>query len=35
MYKVIKRLPNWFKIVENVEWKYNIADKDCNLLSKQ
>jgi len=34
MYKIIDEFPNWIRKVRNKEWKYNIIDKDWNLLSE-
>jgi len=33
MYKIIKKLDNWFSIVENEKWKYNIIDKNWKLTN--
>jgi len=35
MYEIIKRLSNWFKIIKNKKWKYNIIDKNWKILFKQ
>jgi len=35
MYKIIKNLFNWFKIIENKKWKYNIINKKWILLNEQ
>jgi len=33
MYKIVKKLDNWFSIVKNEKWKYNIIDKNWKLTS--
>jgi len=34
MYKVIRKLFNWVKVVENNKRKYNLINENWELLSK-